>query len=75
MKDTEQLCTELVKFTALQYLNESVQFYLSNTKLFYYSHLHYTNQGDIRPLYILSLVIRSDQETGAGQLPVTVHVF
>ena len=49
IEDTEQHCAKLVKFTSLQCLNESVQFYLSNTKEFYFSHLHYRNWWEIIP--------------------------
>ena len=63
IEDTEcQSC----KFAAIQYLNKSVQFYLSNGKLYYFSHLHYTNWGEMWPqLYVLSLG-HSNQETGVG---------
>ena len=47
VEDTEQLCDKVVKFVTLKYLTESFQCYLSNGKLYYFSHLHDTNWGDM----------------------------
>ena len=55
--------------------------HLSNTKLLYFSHLHYTNWGGTWPqLYFLSLVILTDKKNWCGasasnRLCVLVHVF
>ena len=76
IEDAEQLCAKLVKFTALQYFIQSVQFHLSNGKLSYFSHFHYTNWADMWPqLYVLSLVIQTDQELKIFHLafPIKLH--
>ena len=58
IEDTGQLCPKVVKFAALQYLNESARFYLLNGKLYYFSHVHYTNWVEMwSQLQVLSLVI------------------